>query len=104
MGLVATLYIVTRGKLHERGYLDHLTASGSPPVIIEGVGITPTAVAQTLDAMQAGAQIISGTPGRVHDLIEKRHLNTKKLQILVIDEVRARECEGASAAAAADKD
>src|SRR5207253_3054125 len=35
------------------------TASGSPPVISEGVGITPTAVAQTLDAVKAGEQIIA---------------------------------------------
>ena len=51
--------LVERGRLHERNYLDHLTASGLAPVVIEGVGISPTAVAQTLGAMQAGAQIIA---------------------------------------------
>jgi predicted RecB family nuclease len=50
--------LVERGNLHERDYLDHLTASGFTPVFIEGVGISPTAVAQTLAAMKAGAQII----------------------------------------------
>jgi predicted RecB family nuclease len=51
--------LVERGNLHERGYLDHLTASGLTPVIVEGVGISRTAVAQTLDAMKAGAPIIA---------------------------------------------
>ena len=51
--------LVERGALHEKAYLDHLTASGFKPVLIEGVGINPTAVAQTLDAMKAGAQIIA---------------------------------------------
>src|SRR4051812_25487221 len=50
--------LVERGNLHERSYLDHLRASGLTTVLIEGVGINPTAVAQTLDAMKAGAEII----------------------------------------------
>ncbi|MGK3947035.1 hypothetical protein ABK046_52785, partial [Streptomyces caeruleatus] len=45
--------------LHEKAYLSHLMASGFEPVFVEGVGINPTAVAQTLDAMKAGAQIIA---------------------------------------------
>jgi ATP-dependent RNA helicase len=38
-----------------------------------------------LKALQTGAQIVSGTPGRVLDLIQRRSLSTKKLQIIVID-------------------
>jgi uncharacterized protein len=51
--------LVERGNLHERGYLDHLTAAGFAPVIIEGVGRSDAAVAQTLDAMKAGAAVIA---------------------------------------------
>ena len=41
---------------------------------------------EDIRALQAGCQVISGTPGRVHDMINRRHLNTKKLKMLVIDE------------------
>lgn len=51
--------LVERGALHEKAYLSHLMASGFKPVLIEGVGINPTAVTQTLDAMKAGAHIIA---------------------------------------------
>jgi predicted RecB family nuclease len=51
--------LVERGHLHEREYLEHLTASGLAPVVIAGVGINPAAVAQTLAAMRAGAPVIA---------------------------------------------
>ena len=41
---------------------------------------------EDIRALQAGCMVISGTPGRVHDMINRRHLNTKKLKMLVIDE------------------
>jgi len=37
-------------------------------------------------ALQAGVQVVSGTPGRVHDMIQRRYLQTKKLKMLVLDE------------------
>jgi len=40
-----------------------------------------------LKAMEQNqAQIVSGTPGRVYDLIQRRALNTKSLKALIIDE------------------
>ena len=50
--------LVERGKQHEKAYLDHLAASGKVITSIDGVGIDAGAVAKTLAAMQAGAQII----------------------------------------------
>lgn len=50
--------LVERGKQHEKAYLDHLAASGKAITSIDGVGIDAGAVAKTLAAMQAGAQII----------------------------------------------
>lgn len=41
---------------------------------------------EDIRALQNGVQIISGTPGRVYDMIQRRHLNTTKLKMLVIDE------------------
>lgn len=40
-----------------------------------------------LKAMEQNqAQVVSGTPGRVYDLIQRRALNTKSLKALIIDE------------------
>jgi predicted RecB family nuclease len=47
-----------RGAAHERAYVQHLRESGREIVEIEGVGITPTAVEQTVAAMRAGADVI----------------------------------------------
>jgi len=41
---------------------------------------------EDIKALEAGVQVISGTPGRVHDMINRRHLRTKHLKMLVIDE------------------
>jgi ATP-dependent RNA helicase len=41
---------------------------------------------EDIKALEAGVQVISGTPGRVHDMINRRHLRTKNLKMLVIDE------------------
>jgi predicted RecB family nuclease len=48
-----------RGAMHERNYLEHLAACGQQITRIESVGITTQLAAQTLRAMQAGAQIIA---------------------------------------------
>lgn len=36
--------------------------------------------------MEAGVHIVSGTPGRVYDMIQRRHLKTRNLKMLVLDE------------------
>ena len=51
--------LVERGALHEQSYLDHLEASGLSILRIDGIGVDTHAVAQTLDAMRAGAPIIA---------------------------------------------
>ena len=47
-----------RGARHEKGFVDHLQAEGYAVTAIEGVGIDADAVARTLEAMRAGAEII----------------------------------------------
>ena len=51
--------LAERGALHERSYLDHLKEKGFSVVSVEGPAIDATTVAQTLDAMRAGAQVIA---------------------------------------------
>jgi predicted RecB family nuclease len=51
--------LVERGALHEQSYLDHLELNGLPILRIDGIGVDTHAVAQTLDAMGAGAPIIA---------------------------------------------
>ena len=36
--------------------------------------------------LESGAQIVSGTPGRVFDMIKRRSLDTREMKILVLDE------------------
>jgi len=43
-------------------------------------------IGDDIRALQAGCQVVSGTPGRVHDMIQRRNLSTSKLKMLVIDE------------------
>jgi ATP-dependent RNA helicase DeaD len=56
----------------------------------EGVRATPVYGGSSYDrqirALQAGAQIVVGTPGRVLDFIERGTLNVKELKMLVFDE------------------
>lgn len=47
-----------RGAAHERAYVEHLRARGMEVVEIEGVGIAPSQVEQTMSAMRAGAEAI----------------------------------------------
>jgi superfamily II DNA/RNA helicase len=39
-----------------------------------------------IDALNAGVDIVVGTPGRLLDLVERRHLNLSAVQALVLDE------------------
>lgn len=43
-------------------------------------------VGEDIKRLEAGAHIVSGTPGRVFDMIRRRHLSTSKLKLFVIDE------------------
>jgi uncharacterized protein len=47
-----------RGLLHEQRYVEHLAASGLDIIRIEGVDVTPDAVAQTQEAMRLGTPVI----------------------------------------------
>ena len=50
-------------------------------VVYGGVGYKPQ-----IDALKGGAQIVIGTPGRVLDLLLKRHLSLDGLKLLIFDE------------------
>jgi len=43
-------------------------------------------IGEDIRTLQSGTQIVSGTPGRVYDMIRRRVLKTKHLKMLVIDE------------------
>jgi len=43
-------------------------------------------VADDVRKLEAGVHIVSGTPGRVYDMIQKQHLRTRHLRCLVLDE------------------
>lgn len=45
-----------------------------------------TNVGDDVRALDAGAQIVSGTPGRVFDMISRGNLRTENIKVLVIDE------------------
>jgi uncharacterized protein len=49
--------LIERGRLHEKGYLEHLKARGLAATFIEGVGIDATSLAPTLLAMKAGVPV-----------------------------------------------
>lgn len=36
--------------------------------------------------LEHGVHIVSGTPGRVYDMIQRRHLRTRNLKMLILDE------------------
>jgi len=36
--------------------------------------------------LQHGAHIVSGTPGRVFDMIQRQHLRTRSIKMLILDE------------------
>jgi len=43
-------------------------------------------VGEDMRILQSGVQVVSGTPGRVYDMIRRRALKTKHIKMLVIDE------------------
>ena len=64
------------GSAHERKYVEHLNAAGFELVEIEGFDVTASAVTQTIEAMQRGAEAIvqgalshDGWSGRIDALL-----------------------------------
>ena len=45
-----------------------------------------TNVGEDIRALERGVQVVSGTPGRVYDMIKRGALQTRRLKMLVIDE------------------
>lgn len=43
-------------------------------------------VLDDIKALEAGVHIVSGTPGRVFQMIKRRHLSTREIKMLVLDE------------------
>ncbi|KAK8814149.1 hypothetical protein WA158_008011 [Blastocystis sp. Blastoise] len=43
-------------------------------------------VSEDIRRLDYGVQVVSGTPGRVFDMINRKHLRTKNIKMLVIDE------------------
>lgn len=46
-------------------------------------------VQRDIDALNSGAQIVSGTPGRIYHMLQEKHLQTKDIKLLIIDEADA---------------
>lgn len=45
-----------------------------------------TSVAEDIRKLDYGVHVVSGTPGRVFDMIRRKHLRTRNIKILVLDE------------------
>lgn len=45
-----------------------------------------TSVGEDIRKLEYGQHIVSGTPGRVFDMIRRRHLRTKNIKMLILDE------------------
>jgi len=45
-----------------------------------------TSVREDIDKLREGQQMVVGTPGRVYDMLSKRHLRVDELQMFVMDE------------------
>ncbi|RSH83508.1 RNA helicase [Apiotrichum porosum] len=45
-----------------------------------------TSVGEDIRKLEAGQQVVSGTPGRVFDMIRRRNLHTKDIKMLILDE------------------
>src|SRR5262249_8168328 len=96
--------LAERGALHERGYVDHLEGSGFSVAAIGGVGVDSSAVALTLEAMKAGAQIIvqgafqaahwSGRPDVLRRVEKPSDLGSWSYEVL--DTKLARETKGST--------
>eukprot|EP00158_Paraphelidium_tribonemae_P002776 Partr_v1_DN25653_c1_g1_i3_m4712 putative (RNA) helicase len=45
-----------------------------------------TSIGEDIKKLEHGQHIISGTPGRVYDMIKRRHLRTRNVKMLILDE------------------
>ena len=45
-----------------------------------------TSIGEDIRKLEYGQHIVSGTPGRVFDMIRRRHLRTKNIKMLIMDE------------------
>lgn len=45
-----------------------------------------TSVRDDMKALQDGPQVVVGTPGRVHDMIQRHFLKTNEMKMFVLDE------------------
>lgn len=45
-----------------------------------------TSVGEDIRKLDAGQHVVSGTPGRVFDMIKRRHLRTRNIKMLILDE------------------
>ncbi|CAO1616895.1 unnamed protein product [Parajaminaea phylloscopi] len=45
-----------------------------------------TSVGEDIRRLEHGQHVVSGTPGRVFDMIKRRHLRTKNIKMLIMDE------------------
>jgi uncharacterized protein len=96
--------LAERGALHEQGYVEHLKASGLSVTAIGGVGVDSIVVAQTLEAMKAGAPIIvqgaiqvahwTGRPDILRRVEKPSHLGSWSYEVL--DTKLARETKGST--------
>lgn len=50
------------------------------------MGVFGKAIGEDIKALQAGQQVVSGTPGRVYDMMARNQLNPRHISMLVIDE------------------
>ena len=44
-------------------------------------------IGEDIKRLEAGVHIVSGTPGRVFDMIRRRNLRTEGIKLLLLDEV-----------------
>jgi ATP-dependent RNA helicase len=45
-----------------------------------------TSMGEDIKKLEYGQHVVSGTPGRVFDMIKRRHLRTRQIKMLVLDE------------------
>lgn len=45
-----------------------------------------TSIGEDITRLDSGVQVVSGTPGRVFDMIRRKNLRTRNIKMLVLDE------------------
>jgi len=62
------------------------TAVGAEMGVSAHACVGGKSLAEDIRRLDAGCNIVSGTPGRVYDMIRRKHLRTSGLRLLVLDE------------------